>query len=242
MKWEDEGILLSSRSFGENNAIIEVFTSSHGRHVGLVKYANSKKNFSLLEPGMQLNLVWTARLSEQLGIFSVDKVKSRTSALIQSKQRLLGFNSLVSLLLLSFPEREPFHRVYEATINLVNAMTSDFHWLGLYVHWELLILAELGFGLDLSECAVTGSNIDLIYVSPKTGKAVSEKAGREWKNKLLALPQFLIESNDVIETNPVIISNGMSLTGYFLEKWLLQALEELSLPEARKRFFVSLTD
>ena len=112
MKWEDEGILLSSRRHGEHNAIIEVLTPGHGRHAGLVKYAYSQKNVNLLEPGMQLNLVWNARLQEQLGVFSIDKVKSRTSALIRSKQILLAFNSIISLLLLSLPDREPFKKIY----------------------------------------------------------------------------------------------------------------------------------
>ena len=233
MKWEDEGVLLSSRNHGEHNAIIEVLTPSHGRHVGLVRFAHSKINSTLLEPGMQLNLVWTARLSEQLGVFSVDKVKSRTSALIQSKQTLLGFNSLISLILISLPEREPFHSIYKATISLLDAMTSDSNWLDRYVHWELLILTELGFALDLSQCAVTGKNSELIYVSPKTGRAVSESAGRVWKNKLLLLPEFLTPSQDIVETNPAMISCGMKLTGYFLEKWIIKGVDKLSLPEAR---------
>ena len=242
MKWEDEGVLLSSRNHGEHNAIIEVLTAYHGRHVGLVKYAYGSKNVNLLEPGMQLNLVWTARLNEHLGIFLIDKVKSRTFSLIQNKKRLLGFNSLISLLILSLPEREPFQRVYEATINLLDSICDDPIWLASYVHWELLILSELGFGLDLSACAVTGQNMDLIYVSPKTGRAVSADAGKEWKKKLLPLPKFLTSEGDMKETDLGRISCGMRLTGFFLEKWLLRAIEKVSLPEARNRFFVSLID
>ena len=242
MKWEDEGVLLSSRSHGEHNAIIEVLTPSHGRHVGLVKYAYSPRNISLLEPGMQLNLVWTARLNEHLGTFSIDKVKSRTFSLIQNKKTLLGFNSLISLLLLSLPEREPFQKLYAATIKLLDSICDDPIWLANYVHWELMILSELGFGLDLSECAVTGKRRDLIYVSPKTGRAVSAVAGEEWKRKLLPLPDFLTSADKINETDLRKISCGMRLTGFFLEKWLLRAIEKVSLPEARNRFFNSLID
>ena len=243
MKWEDEGVLLSSRNHGEHNAIIEVLTPSHGRHVGLVKYAHSPKNVNLLEPGMQLNLVWTARLNEHLGIFLIDKVKSRTFSLIKNKKTLLGFNSLISLLLLSLPEREPFQKVYEATIKLLDSICdNNAIWLASYVHWELLILSELGFGLDLSECAITGKRIDLIYVSPKTGRAVSADAGKEWEKKLLPLPKFLTSTDAINETDLQLIACGMRLTGFFLEKWLLRAIEKASLPEARNRFFMSLSN
>lgn len=240
MKWEDEGVLLSARKNGEHNAVVEVFTATYGRHAGLVKYVNSPKIAHLLEPGMQLNLVWTARLNEHLGVFSIDKVKTRTSMLIRNKQTLLGFNSLVSLILFSFPEREPLPRLYDATIKLVDSMQDNNRWLADYVRWELLILSELGFGLDLSACAVTGEKIDLTYVSPKTGRAVSSQVGEKWANKLLTLPEFLISCNNSIENDPAMISQGMRLTGYFLNKWLTRGFERTSLPEARNRFFSSL--
>ena len=242
MKWEDEGILLSARNHGEHNAIVEILTARHGRQAGLVKYAFSKKNNGVCDPGMQANVVWTARLSEQLGVFLIDKVKSRTSALIKNRQNLFGFNSMISLLLLSLPEREPFPEIYKATKYLLDMMETDSTWLGRYVRWELLLLAELGFGLDLSKCAVTGKKRDLIYVSPKTGRAISEKVGKPWGKKLLELPKFLTVSENLAETNPIMISKGMILTGFFFEKWLLDALNKLSLPEARQRFLNSLND
>ena len=242
MKWEDEGILLSTRKNGEHNAIIEVFTATYGRHAGFVKYAYSPKTVSLLEPGMQLRLVWSARLNEHLGTFSIDKVKTRTSTLIRSKQALLGFNSLVALILFCFPDREPLPKIYEATIKLVDSMNDNNLWLEEYVRWELLILTELGFGLDLSKCAVTGENTNLTYVSPKTGRAVSSQVGKKWADKLITLPKFLISSDEPIEQDPKMIFKGMTLTGYFLKKWLTRGLEKSSLPEARHRFFISLID
>ena len=240
MKWEDQGVLLSARNYGENNAIIECLTSNHGRHAGLVRSAYSGKHNNLLEPGMQLNLVWTARLNEHLGVFSIDKVKSRTATLIQSRQKLLGFNSLISLLIISLPEREPFEKLYKTTIDLVDRMEIDNSWMLNYVKWELLLLAELGFGLDLSECAVTGTKLNLAYVSPKSGRAVCSGAGIEWKKKLLHLPEFLIRPVSVTKIDPEAIHVGMTLTGYFLEKWLMDSISKRSLPQARQRFFMSL--
>ena len=239
MNWEDEGIILSSRNHGEHNAIVEVLTPSHGRHAGLVRYGYSQKIANLLEPGMQLNLVWKARLNEHLGVFLIDKIKSRTSALIRNRRALLGFNSVVSLLLISLPEREPFHQIYKGTVDLVDSMGDDCYWLPDYVQWELLLLSELGFGLDLSECAVTGKTIDLKYVSPRTGRAVSNQVGKEWEKKLLTLPEFLTLSSGNNVPDLEMISHGMRLTGYFLQNWLLHSIEKASLPEARLRFFES---
>lgn len=239
MKWEDEGVLLSARHYGENSAIIECLTNNHGRHVGMLRQAYSGKYNNLLEPGMQLNLVWTARLNEHLGVFLIDKVKSRTAALIQSKQKLLGFNSLISLLHISLPEREPLEILYNATVDLMDSMEKNNTWISNYVRWELLLLTELGFGLDLSKCAVTGTDSNLIYVSPKTGRAVSSSAGKEWRKKLLHLPYFLTAPSNVIESNPVFIQKGMTLTGYFLERWLMESLSKSTLPDARQRFYKS---
>lgn len=240
MKWEDEGVLLSARNYGENSAIIECLTNNHGRHVGMVKHAYSRKQSNLLQPGMQLNLVWTARLTEHLGVFAIDKVKSRTATLIQNKERLLGFNSLISLLLICLPEREPLEKIYKATINLIDSTETDNIWLSNYVRWELLLLAELGFGLDLSECAVTGTNQNLVYVSPKSGRAVCRAAGEAWRKKLLHLPDFLTISSNYTESDHKAIQVGIRLTGFFLEKWLMSSLSKPSLPEARKRFSKSL--
>ena len=241
MKWEDEGILLSSRPFGENNAIIEVLTPQHGRHLGMVRQAYSPKKSNLLEPGVQLKLIWGARLDQHLGVFSIEGVRSRTSQLIQNKDILLGFNAIVSLLLISLPEREPVENIYYKTIELVDSMEVNSNWISGYVRWELFILTELGYGLDLSSCAVTGSNSNLIYVSPKTGRAVCQEAGSEWKKRLISLPKFLAPSNFEKESDLRPLLQGLTLTGYFLKKWLLSSLNRQSLPEARDRFVHSIS-
>ena len=241
MKWEDEGVLLSSRPFGENSAIIEVLTLQHGRHLGMVRQAYSKKKSNLLEPGAQLKLIWGARLHEHLGVFSIEEIRSRTSQLIVNKDVLLGFNAIVSLLIFSLPEREPFENVYNKTIELIDSMEVNSNWISGYVRWELFILAELGYGLDLSTCAVTGSNLNLIYVSPKTGRAVCQEVGREWRKKLIPLPNFLASFNSDKESDRQKLLEGLTLTGYVLKKWLFSSLDRQSLPEARDRFVSSIS-
>ena len=234
MKWEDEGILLASRPHGERNKIIDVFTPSQGRHLGMVKNVTTTKQSNLFEPGTQLKLVWKARLEEHLGVFSTEIIKSRTLILIKNKKALLGFNAIASLLLIFLPEREPFESIYYRTINLIDSIESKANWIADYIAWELLILSELGYGLDLSVCAVTGGNSNLTYVSPKTGRAVSKEAGKDWKHKLLPLPNFLLQNEKELTTEA--LKEGLTLTGYFLEKWVLSTLNRQALPDARHRF------
>ena len=236
MKWEDEGIMLAARPYGERNIIIEVFTESHGRHLGMVRNVNKNKSASHFEPGAQLKLVWASRLQEQLGVFSTEILKSRTLNLIHKKEILLGFNSIISILLTVLPEREPCQSIYYTSINLIDSIAITRGWLADYVEWELFILSELGYGLDLSTCALTGSNSNLAYVSPKTGRAVSKAAGKDWKNRLLPLPDFLINRDMRKELTLQSLEDGFRLTGYFLTKWLLNSLNGKPLPGARDRF------
>ena len=236
MKWTDEGILLSSKPHGENSAIIEVFTSCHGRHLGLVRGGFSPKKISILQPGSQLDLVWSARLQEHMGIFVVEVAKSRTASLISNKIALSGFNSIASLLVMFLPEREPLKDFYDQTFFLIESMDKGKEWLFLYIYWELFLLREMGIGLDLSRCAVTGKTDFLKYVSPKSGRAVSEKSGELFKNKLLALPSFLISDQNIKVEDLKSLRAGFKLTEYFFDKWVSSAFKNGSLPEARSRF------
>jgi|MDSW01.2.fsa_nt_gb DNA repair protein RecO (recombination protein O) len=240
MKWEDEGILLSVKPFGEKATIIEVFTPSQGRYRGLVRSGIQKAFSGLLEPGSQLYLNWNARLEEHLGVFSVEHVKSRVSQLFGGKKALDGFNSIISLLLVSLPEREPFELIYSTTVDLVDNIDDSQTWLRKYIQWELLLLSELGYGLDLAQCALTGSSLNLKYVSPKSGRAVSNDAAQEWKSKLLPLPTFLISNNDDEQIDLKVLEQGFRLTGYFLEKKLFNTLNRSDLPAARQRFVESI--
>ena len=151
---------------------------------------------------------------------------------------MLGFNSMLSILLITLPEREPFEKIYSKTIGLIELIENRDDWIAKYVEWELFILSELGYGLDLSICVVSGEKSNLIYVSPKSGRAVSESAGKEWKNKLLALPLFLLQEQNCVSSGELL--DGLTLTGYFLRKWALPNIERKSLPNARQRFINSL--
>lgn len=231
--WRDEGLLLSVRRHGETSAIVEVLTSGHGRHAGLVRGGSSARMTPVLQPGAQLMLEWQARIADHLGAFNVELLRSRAAMLIASRNRLAAFNAVTALLLCFVPEREPDEGLYELTLSLAEALTSDDEdWAALYVIWELGLLGSLGFPLDLTKCAATGSEDHLVWVSPKSGRAVSAEGGSGWEDRLLHMPGFLKggtpKDGDVI--------SGLRLTGYFLENWVLPSTNLRALPEARARF------
>jgi DNA repair protein RecO (recombination protein O) len=233
MEWRDQGALLSVRRHGESAAIIEVFTSEHGRHAGVVRGGTSRKIAPVLQPGAQLDVTWRARLDEHLGAFAVEPVRSRAAAVMSDRLALAGLNSACSLLAFCLPERESHPVLYRRTVTLLDMLGQSEAWPLAYLRWELSLLEDMGFGLDLDRCAVTGSTADLIYVSPKTGRAVSAAGAGEWADKLLPLPQSLLGQGPVDLGG---IREGLSTTGYFLTKWLAPQLGEKPLPAARQRF------
>ncbi|MDP4033468.1 MAG: DNA repair protein RecO, partial [Pseudorhodobacter sp.] len=196
MEWREDGILLSMRPHGEGSAIIEVFTSGHGRHFGVVRGGASHKRAPLLQPGAQLDLTWRARLDDQIGVFLAEPVQSR-AAVLESPLALAGLTAACALLHVSLAERDPHPQLYARTLSLMDAMAGGTDWVGDYLRWELLLLDEIGFGLDLSRCAITGQRDDLAFVSPRTGRAVSRRAAGDWAPKLLPLPQALMGQGPV---------------------------------------------
>lgn len=233
MEWRDQGALLSVRRHGESAAIIEVFTSEHGRHAGVVRGGTSRKIAPVLQPGAQLDVTWRARLDEHLGAFAVEPVRSRAAAVMSDRLALAGLNSACSLLAFCLPERESHPVLYHRTVTLLDMLGQSEAWPLAYLRWELSLLEDMGFGLDLDRCAVTGSTADLVYVSPKTGRAVSAAGAGEWADKLLPLPQSLLGQGPVDLGG---IREGLFTTGYFLTKWLAPQLGEKPLPAARQRF------
>ncbi len=238
MEWNDEGILLASRPYGESFKVLQFFTKHNGLHNGLIRFSKKNNNFEI-QPGNQFNIRWKARLREHLGTFELDLIKSRTSSFFINKNFLIAFNSITSLIISSLPERETYFNLYENTINLIDGLTISNDWLLNYVKWELLLLNELGFGLDLSKCIVTGKSDNLKYVSPRSGCAVSEQAGENWKNKLLKLPTFLTEEQENSVTKNEIIT-GLKLTEYFLRKKVYFESFEKNLPKSRDLFINSI--
>ena len=235
MEWSDEAIVLSSRAHGENGAILELLTREHGRHAGLVRGGASRRVKPTLQPGNSVHVQWRARLEEHLGSFTCELARARAGELMDSRERLAGLNAFTAILGAAMPERQAHAQVFLGAEILLDAMVAHdaAHWLPLYVRWEAGLLEDLGFGLDLSECAATGSKNDLIYVSPKTGRAVSRHGAGIYADRLFRLPRFLLDSGaDTPEQAET--AAGLALTGHFLLERVLRPHGK-ELPQARLR-------
>jgi DNA repair protein RecO (recombination protein O) len=231
MDWRDTGFVLSARRHGESALIVELLTAEHGRHAGLVRGGQSPRRRALLQPGNLVAARWRSRLAEQLGTLECELVTAHAAALLDDADRLAALSAAVALLLAALPEREPHADLYASFAGLLAAFDSPGGWAASYVAWECDLLAALGFGLDLGRCAASGSNHDLAYVSPRTGRAVSREAGAPFRDKLLPLPAFLWRDASV--SGPDIVA-GLALTRHFLLHHLLQP-QGGKLPEARER-------
>ena len=233
MEWSEEGIVVGTRRHGETDVILEVLTAGHGRHLGLVKGGRSRKLRPVLQPGNTLALTWRARLHEHLGNFRAEPVAERSSLLMASPVGAFGL-ALAGAHLRLLPERDPHPRMYEALALLLDRLDRPHLAAELMVRFELLLLDELGFGLDLESCAATGSRENLVYVSPKSGRAVSREAGEPYREKLLSLPAFLNgTAKAAVDRNS--LSEAFQLTGTFLLRHVLEP-RGLAIPEARASF------
>ena len=232
MQWSDEGVILSVRPHGETAAVVELLTREHGRHLGLVHGGRSRKARPTLQIGNQVDATWKARLSEHLGVITVEPRRSFGAEAMDDAAALCALTSMCSLAH-SLPERDPHPNLYEVTLFVLGFIDDPTVWPALYVRWELALLDELGFGLDLNQCAATGATANLVYVSPKSGRAVSLDAGEPYKDRLLPLPPFLKgqTGNGVHVTDLVA---GLDLTAHFLNVRLFAANDK-PLPEPRQR-------
>jgi len=232
LEWRDEGAVLSMRPHGESAAIIEVFTAHHGRHAGVVRGGASRKMAAVLQPGSQVSVVWKARLDQHVGAFTVEPVRSRAGVL-GDRIALAGLAATCALLRGALPEREAHAALWVGSMALLDALAEGrAEWPALYLRWEVQLLEEMGFALDLSRCAVTGARDDLAYVSPKTGRAVSRAGAGEWADRLLPLPQGMLGQGPL---SSVERAQGLAITGHFLTR-AFDALEAgRGLPEARQR-------
>ena len=235
MEWSDDAIVLSLRAHGETSGILEALTRAHGRHLGLVRGGSSSKGRAMLQPGNRVKLTWRARLSEHLGNFTVELAKARASEMFEQRAALAGLNALSAIAAAVLPEREPHEAAYEGADALLEMIAAhEFaDWAPLFVHWEIGLLNELGFGLDLARCAATGSADDLIYVSPRSGRAVSRQAGKPYIGRLLDLPPFLL-GRQAGDASARDLLAGLLLTAHFLEQWVLTP-HDRGMPEARVR-------
>lgn len=237
MEWTEHGILLATRRHGETDVILEVLTAERGRHLGLVRGGRSRRLRPALQAGNTLALTWRARLHEHLGNFRAEPVLERSAALMASRTGAFGLGLAAAHLRL-LPERDPHPRLYEALAVTLDCLDRPLAGAELMARFELLLLDEFGFGLDLEACAATGSRDDLVYVSPKSGRAVSREAGLPYADRLLALPGFLLgRPGDNVD--PDGLADAFDLTGHFLERHVYEPRGE-NLPEPRFSYLKAL--
>lgn len=238
MQWSDEGIIIGTRRHGETSLILELMTGAHGRHLGLVRGGRSRKLQPLLQPGNSALITWRARLHEHLGTFLVEPTDQRASRLIEGPAGLYGLDTLAALLRL-LPERDPHPELFSALAEILDRLAEPLEAAELVARFELQLLDDLGFGLDLTECAASGANDNLAYVSPRSGRAVSLAAGEPYRERLLPLPSFLMESLSDARPPAAEVAAAFRLTGYFLARHVFEP-RGVAMPDSRARLIALL--
>ncbi len=233
MDWRDTGILLSVRPHGETSAILHAFTAEHGRAAGVLRGATSRKMAPHLQPGALLDMAWRARLEGHIGTFTVEPRRSRMAEVMADRLALAGLSCVVALLAFCLPERDPHPRLYRASLSLLDLLPQADLWPLAYLRWEMLLLEEMGYGLDLSRCAVTGAETGLTLVSPRSGRAVTLQGAGAWRDRMLPLPPCMLGEGDAGDAE---VLQALGTTGHFLDTRLARAQGDHPLPEARARF------
>jgi len=232
MQWTDEGIVLGVKRHGETSVILELMTHGHGRHLGLVRGGAGTRMRGVLQPGNALSATWRARLDEHLGHYAVEGLNLRAASFLAAAHAVHGVTHLAALCRL-LAEREPHAAIHAVLEEILDRLDDPRAAAPMIARFELDFLAELGFGLDLSSCAATGATTDLIYVSPRSGRAVSRKDGAAYRDKLLRLPAFLRSTAEGAAAGD--LADAFALTGFFLDRHAF-APRGLALPEARAHF------
>ena len=234
MKWQDTGIVVSTKKYGESSLILNLFTENHGLHSGLIKFANSKNTRNMYQVGNICTVEWTGRLEDQLGYYKSETEKYVSHNIINNSLKIDVLISLSSLLNKLLADRQVHSSLFLNTINFINYLNNnEKYWMLKYIRWELKFLSELGFGLDLTKCAVTGSKNDLQFISPKSGRAVSAEGAGEWRNKLFILPKFFLLDNEYTDDKSELLK-GIKITTFFLNRYVSSI--GLELPDVRDRF------
>ncbi|MEI8154120.1 MAG: DNA repair protein RecO [Hyphomicrobiales bacterium] len=235
MEWTDDGIVLGTRRHGESSAIVEVMTRAHGRHLGLVRGGSGSRLRPMLQPGNTVRVVWRARLDEHLGNYAVEPLRLHGASQLAASHVVYGVTHLAALCRL-LPERDPHPEVHDHLASILDQLDEPRIAAVEMVRFELQMLAELGFGLDLGSCAATGSEDDLGYVSPKSGRAVSRVAAAPWQDRLFRLPAFL---SAAVAPSSEDIADGFALTGYFLARHVLEP-RGIAFADAREGFVAAI--
>jgi len=232
MEWTDDGIVLGVKRHGETSVILELMTHGRGRHLGLVRGGSGARLRAVLQPGNSLRATWRARLDDHLGHYLVEGINLRAAGFLAAAHAVHGVTHLAALCRL-LAEREPHAGIHGALEAILDVLGDPAAVAPMIARFELAFLGELGFGLDLASCAVTGASADLIYVSPRSGRAVSRAVGEPYRDKLMRLPRFL--QDDVEAASAADLADAFALAGFFLERHAF-APRGLPLPDARARF------
>ncbi len=286
MDWSDDGIVLAARKYGESAAIVTLLTLDNGRHAGLVRGGTGRRARGIYQPGNRVRATWRARLADHLGSYSCELTHSWAADILDDSLRLMALSAACAMAEVTLADREPHPALFQGLTALLSSLASppvtangadpdnvpddvpdDINdggddglaasWPAHYVRWELMLLGELGFGLDLASCAVTGASDQLVFVSPRSGRAVSSDAGAPYKERLLPLPAFLTPAfqsgafqTGAFQNGPDTpdeaqtigrddINNGLRLTGYFLDRNVFAA-HNRAIPAARTRLVEAL--
>jgi DNA repair protein RecO (recombination protein O) len=231
MEWTDDGIVLAARPHGETDLIVSILARAHGRYAGLVKGGISRSKRPNYEPGNRVRAVWRARLPEHLGTFTSEVAAASGAALLDDPLRLSALAAACATANVVLVERHAYPKVFDGLVAVLEALPGEAFG-ATYVAWEAGMLAELGYGLDLARCAATGTEADLAYVSPRTGRAISQAAGEPYRSRLLPLPGFLRGTKEATAAEVV---QGLDLTGHFLERHVLGP-HGVAMPAPRTRF------
>lgn len=224
MQWTDTGILLNARPHGEQSYIVTIFTENQGRYAGIFK--SSAKTKAAIQPGNLVQAKWSARLPEHLGLWQLELIESPTSRILSDRLKLTALGAALSLADHLMAERHQYKELYNSLLNLITQIVHSSKWYQDYINYELNLLEDLGFGLDLTKCAVTGQSHNLHYISPKTGRAVCETAGKPYHHLLFKIPDFWLNSQEIQMGQ---LNQALAITGHFLQKNLL----EKGLPTSR---------
>ena len=233
MRWESNGLILNFFKYNEKSYILEIFTEEHGKHKGIIRGLHSKNKRSIIEPGNEVFATWSGRLETHLGNYNVEPIKLWSSHILQFKDKLSAISSICSLISLTMAERQPNPLIYFSSKKLIEivASTRD-DWIREYVFWEMQLLSEIGYGLDLERCAVTSKSSDLVYVSPSSGRAVTNEGAGDFRNKLLPLPKFMTDFKANYDNDDIY--NALNLTEFFFKKRFFLP-NNLNFPQSRNR-------
>lgn len=235
MQWSDDGVVLATRRHGEHALVVQLLTREHGHHAGILRGGQSPRVRAQWQIGSRIRVTWKARLVEHLGSISGELVAGHASRFFDDRVRLAALASAAALAAAALPEREPHPRAYAGLDALIAALEENDRWAVAYVEWEMTLLEEMGFGLDLSRCAATGVTDNLVYVSPRSGQAVSAMAGAPYRDRMFRLPAFLRQAGVATRPEPDDVLDGLALTGFFLDRRVF-ASHGRETPAARGRY------